>query len=66
MIICKQNFIALLVIGSISPEAWQGDKQVESTISRNERQWFAISKEELTEIIKKMGLTQALTSACLM
>jgi len=48
---------------SISREAWKGDKQAEGTIRRNERQWSAMSKEELTDISKKMGLTQPLTAA---
>jgi MOSC domain-containing protein YiiM len=44
---------------------WRGDKQPEGTIRRNERQWSAVSVEELTEIQEAMGLTEALTAECL-
>jgi MOSC domain-containing protein YiiM len=50
--------------GSIERAAWtKGDKQVSGTIRRNERQWSAVSVEELTEIAQKMGLTQPLSAA---
>ena len=36
---------------------WEGDdKQVANTLRRNERQWSAVSSEELDEISKKMNL----------
>ncbi len=37
---------------------WQGDKQPEGTIRRNERQWSAVSTEELAEIQEAMDLTE--------
>ena len=36
---------------SYTREAWAGDKQEKGTIRRNERQWSAVSVEELAEII---------------
>ena len=47
----------------LSREAWHGDKQPEGTIRRNERQWSAMSVEELTAIADKMDLKQSLTAA---
>lgn len=48
---------------SISREAWEtGDKQTGGTIRRNERQWSAVSTEELATISKKMNLTEPLTA----
>lgn len=44
---------------------WQGDKQPEGTIRRNERQWSAVSLEELAEIQHAMDLTEPLTATCL-
>jgi hypothetical protein len=35
---------------SFQREAWQGDKQPAGTIRRNERQWSAVSVEELAAI----------------
>jgi MOSC domain-containing protein YiiM len=40
---------------------WHGDKQPEGTIRRNERQWSAVSLEELAEIQDAMDLSEALT-----
>jgi MOSC domain-containing protein YiiM len=37
---------------------WRGDKQPEGTIRRNERQWSAVSIEELAEIQDSMDLTE--------
>jgi len=39
---------------SYSRTAWAGDKQPEGTVRRNERQWSAVSLEELAEIQKAM------------
>jgi MOSC domain-containing protein YiiM len=46
---------------SYSRKAWAGDKQPEGTVRRNERQWSAVSVEELAEIQDAMDLTLALT-----
>jgi len=44
---------------------WQGDKQPEGTIRRNERQWSAVSVEELAEIGDAMDLGEPLTATSL-
>jgi len=44
---------------------WHGDKQPEGTIRRNERQWSAVSVEELAEIQDVMDLSEPLTAAAL-
>ena len=42
---------------------WEGDdKQVANTLRRNERQWSAVSSEELDEISEKMNLRVPLTA----
>jgi MOSC domain-containing protein YiiM len=41
---------------------WHGDKQPEGTIRRNERQWSAVSVEELAEIQDVMDLREPLTA----
>ena len=46
-------------------ETWPGDKQPEGTVRRNERQWSAISVEELVEIQENMGLEDELTAESL-
>jgi len=46
---------------SLSRKAWAGDKQPEGTVRRNERQWSAVSVEELAEIQESMGLTDTPT-----
>ncbi len=43
---------------SYERRTWQGDKQPEGTIRRNERQWSAVSTEELAEIQDAMDLTE--------
>jgi hypothetical protein len=43
---------------SYTREAWAGDKQEKGTIRRNERQWSAVSVEELAEIGRSMGLIE--------
>jgi len=48
---------------SYERSAWEGDKQPEGTIRRNERQWSAISIEELAEIQETMDLSEPLTAA---
>jgi len=47
---------------SYTREAWAGDKQAKGTIRRNERQWSAVSEEELTEITEAMDLADPLTA----
>lgn len=46
-------------------KTWAGDKQPEGTERRNERQWSAMSVEELAEISAEMGLSVPLTAATL-
>lgn len=46
---------------SYSRKAWAGDKQPEGTVRRNERQWSAVSVEELAEIQEAMDLVDAPT-----
>ena len=50
---------------SIAREAWTGDKQPEGTVRRNERQWSAMSVEEINDIADKMDLKEPLTAAIL-
>lgn len=50
---------------SYQRSAWQGDKQPEGTTRRNERQWSAVSVEELAEIQEAMDLGEPLTAASL-
>lgn len=47
---------------SHSRETWAGDKQREGTLRRNERQWSAVSLEELAEISAAMDLAEPLTA----
>lgn len=46
-------------------KAWAGDKQAEGTIRRNERQWSAVSVEELLDIQKDLDLTEPLSAESL-
>ena len=46
-------------------EAYAGDKQPKGTVRRNERQWSAVSVEELADIRKDMGLENPLTAESL-
>ena len=46
-------------------KTWAGDKQPKGTVRRNERQWSAVSVEELADIQKDMGLENTLTAASL-
>jgi MOSC domain-containing protein YiiM len=45
--------------------ALKGDKQPQGTVRRNERQWSAVSSEELFEIQSEMGLREPLTATSL-
>lgn len=48
---------------SYTRETWAGDKQPKGTVRRNERQWSAVSVEELTEIGEAMDLAEPLTAS---
>ena len=48
---------------SYERSTWAGDKQPEGTIRRNERQWSAVSVEELADIQEAMDLSEPLTAA---
>ena len=50
---------------SFSRETWAGDKQAKGTVRRNERQWSAVSVEELVQIQEAMDLCEPLTAASL-
>lgn len=50
---------------SYTRKAWAGDKQPKGTIRRNERQWSAVSVQELAEIRAAMDLVEPLTGAAL-
>ncbi len=51
---------------SFKRESWgAGDKQPEGTVRRNERQWSAVSLQELAEIQETMDLTEPLTATAL-
>jgi MOSC domain-containing protein YiiM len=44
---------------------WTGDKQPQGTKRRNERQWSAVSVEELADIQDSMELSERLSATCL-
>lgn len=44
-------------------ETWAGDKQPQGTTRRNERQWSAVSVEELQRISEILDLEETLTAA---
>jgi len=46
-------------------ETWAGDKQPKGTTRRNERQWSAVSLEELAEVSKDLGLNSPLGASTL-
>ena len=46
-------------------ETWSGDKQPQGTLRRNERQWSAVSVEELVDIRETMDLKDPLSAASL-
>ncbi len=50
---------------SYERSTWEGDKQPKGTVRRNERQWSAVSVEELSEIEEEMELAETLTASCL-
>lgn len=50
---------------SYTRSTWAGDKQARGTLRRNERQWSAVSLEELAAIGKAMDLNAPLDAACL-
>ena len=50
---------------SYTRKAWAGDKQPQGTVRRNERQWSAVSVEELTDIQHEMDLAEPLTATSL-
>jgi len=50
---------------SFERKAWAGgDKQPEGTVRRNERQWSAVSVEELAEVSAELDLTEDITASC--
>lgn len=50
---------------SFSREAWAGDKQPKGTERRNERQWSAVSVQELADISAALALDEPLTAGTL-
>lgn len=50
---------------SYSRETWSGDKQPKGILRRNERQWSAVSVEELVDIQENMDLQEPLSAASL-
>jgi MOSC domain-containing protein YiiM len=46
-------------------DTWKNDKQPYGTVRRNERQWSAVSVEELGEISEAMDLEEPITAASL-
>lgn len=50
---------------SFSRKAWAGDKQPRGTLRRNERQWSAVSLQELRDIEKQLDLRQPLLPSTL-
>lgn len=48
---------------SYTRKTWAGDKQAKGTVRRNERQWSAVSEEELADISKAMDLKTPITAA---
>jgi MOSC domain-containing protein YiiM len=50
---------------SYTRQTWPGDKQPEGTVRRNERQWSAVSVEELARIQDAMDLSEPLTATSL-
>lgn len=49
----------------LSRQNWEGDKQAESTVRRNERHWSAVSVEELAAIEQAMDLAEPLSASSL-
>ena len=46
-------------------KTWAGDKQPQGTTRRNERQWSAVSVEELDDIARTMNIAEPLTATSL-
>lgn len=46
-------------------KTWQGEWEPEGTLRRNERQWSAVSVEELAHISERLDLTEPLSAAAL-
>ena len=46
-------------------KCWQGDKQPKGTTRRNERQWSAMSVEEVADLSEALDLTESLDGATL-
>jgi MOSC domain-containing protein YiiM len=44
---------------------WEGDKQAEGVVRRNERHWSAVSVEEISEIQQAMNLAEPLLASSL-
>jgi len=49
----------------ISRQCWEGDKQPEDSVRRNERHWSAVSTEELASISTEMDLAEPLSATTL-
>ncbi len=47
---------------SLSRTTWAGDKQPKGTVRRNERQWSAVSREELREIAEGDGFERTVVT----
>ncbi len=50
---------------SYTRKTWSGDKQPEGTVRRNERQWSAVSVEELADLQKELDLANPVSAASL-
>ena len=48
---------------NFSRETWAADKQPQGTVRRNERQWSAVSVQELAEIQSALDLAEPLTAS---
>ncbi len=46
-----------------SRESWAGDKETKGTVRRNERQWSAVSREEVASISNSLGLAESMDVA---
>lgn len=46
-------------------DTWKGDKQPFGTVRRNERQWSAVSLEELAEMSRALDLAESISPASL-
>lgn len=50
---------------SFERKTWAGDKQPKGTVRRNERQWSAVSIEELADIQEAMDLVEPISASSL-